>query len=386
MRWSHWTRLTMRWSSQAQRSAPLPRRPKAAIEDAPGRTSAQPKAVGGGRRAGLVAVVLGLGVALAACDRERGAEPSNQNDGPLCWQNGTTCVTYLDTAKPFDALVSAISLPLDDAGVTQWEQSFESLDGAFDFIGTSALSPEAKREGLTYLLEHQALIVDLYRIIDAEVRATAPVFLARNTPEQLARIQVVLAPFLQRTNGSVGATADGQIMYLLGVDRLAFNITEVGLDETWVRSVVAHEMVHASHFASSTYATSARNDPPLARKLWVEGLAMWGSAHAGPTKYTLREVFGEAYATTCEAQSRALEADYLRDLGNDTLLNFAVVDLWWNQDEADPRGYGLESPGYCVGLKLVEALAEKHSFEALLQLAPAEAYALAREQLEALGP
>jgi hypothetical protein len=79
------------------------------------------------------------------------------------------------------------------------------------------------------------------------------------------------------------------VVVLFGVDRLAFNITDRGFTRTWVKSGVTHELIHASHFASSEFATSARSDARMLRSLWVEGLATWGSANHTSRRYSLEK-------------------------------------------------------------------------------------------------
>jgi hypothetical protein len=305
------------------------------------------------------------------------------NDGaytPLCGPGETRCVRYLNAAPAVEAYTRRTTLPIDDREVSDWVTSVESLDGVFDFIGTADLSTEERRAPLSYLVTQRDLVLRLHAVVDEELRLTAPAILARNTPDQLARIRVAVAPFLQRTNGSVGVANGDQVVLLFGTDRLAFNITDRGLDETWVRSVVVHELTHASHFASSTFATSSRGDPPMKRSLWVEGLATWGSAQESPRRYTLEQVFGATFGTRCRAERVRWSRDYLADFDDDD--NFAI---WWRDDGRDVRGYGVRTPGYCVAYFMAEAARAERSFADLLALAPETAYALERSLLSTLA-
>jgi hypothetical protein len=298
----------------------------------------------------------------------------------LCWEEGDSCVRYLDTKQVFSDYVATVDDPVGEADVDRWEATVEPIDGVFSFVGTTRLPDQEKRGYIDFLREHQALIEDLYGVVDAEIRAVAPGTLARNTADELGNIRIGVAPFLQQTNGSVGVANGDQVVFLLGVDRLAFNMVERGQSEVWVRSVVAHEMIHASHFASSEYGTSARSKRPMARSLWVEGLATWGSAHTGPTRYTLDDVFGADYAETCRASGAQWAADYLADWDSER-----AHAIWWKDNGEDPRGYGVITPGYCVAYLVVAAAAERRAFEDLLELEPEPAYALAREELASLA-
>jgi hypothetical protein len=205
---------------------------------------------------------------------------------PLCWNDGTRCVKRLDVEGALRSYLDATQEPISDEAIERWDRSVAARDGVFDFIGTRGLSREEKRSGLTYLVANRALVEELEGLADQELRALAPEVFARNDDAQLTRVRVGIAPFLQQTNGSVGIANGDQVVVLFGTDRLAFNLTDRGFTRTWVQAVVAHELIHASHFASSEFATSARRDPRMLRSLWVEGLATWGSANHTSRRYT----------------------------------------------------------------------------------------------------
>jgi len=272
------------------------------------------------RRGAILLVAAALGS--AGCDVRFNDSAYDR----LCWADGSRCVKYLDAAAAFEVYAATTDLPIDDADVERWETTFERLDGVFDFIGTDSLSADEKAAQITFSLEHAELMRHLFRVVDSELRTVTPRLLARNSAERLALMRIAVAPFLQKTNGSVGVANGDQVAFLVGVDRLVFNVVERDGDETWARSVVSHELIHASHFASTAYATASRG---LQRSLWVEGLATRGSANVAPTKFSLA---------------------------------------------------GVVTPGYFVAYWVVAAAVE-HAFDELLQFEPDAAYPLAREKL-----
>jgi hypothetical protein len=324
----------------------------------------------------LLLVLFGV-VYLPGCGRVEFNDSAYQS---LCWGDGSRCVKYLNVSPAVQSYVSRATSPVDDSEVKDWESSVERIDGVFDFIGTADLSAAEKRTHLDYLLTQRELILQLHGVVDEELRAVAPAVLARNSVEQLGRMRIAAAPFLQRTNGSVSAVNGDQITLLLGTDRLAFNITDRGLNTTWVRSVVVHELTHVSHFASSTYATASRGDPPMERSLWVEGLATWGSVHEGLRTYTLEQVFGEDFGAKCRANGSQWARDYLSDLEDG-----ANYDLWWRDNGQDPRGYGVRTPGYCVAYLMAAAGHVTRTFDDMLALEPHAAYGLARDLLTSVA-
>lgn len=294
---------------------------------------------------------------------------------PLCWAGGARCLKLLEVSDAVNTWLDGAQSPVTDAEIQRWDASVASRDGVFEFVGTRGLSREKKRTGLEYLLANRALTEGLRGVADEELRALAPEIFARNDDAQLARVRVAIAPFLQQTNGSVGVANEDQVVVLFGVDRLAFNITDRGFTETWVRSVVAHELIHASHFASSEFATSARADAPMLRSLWVEGLATWGSANQTARRYGLEQVFQGDYAQKCGEQGAEWSRLYLAELDDDR-----AFDAWWRESAEDPRG-GVKTAGYCVAYRMLEAAMVGQTFEALLALTPQDAYTTARSAL-----
>ena len=298
---------------------------------------------------------------------------------PLCWDGagGSRCVPYLDTRSQFGDFVAETTEPIDDQDIERWDSTFEDLDGVFEFIGTQRLGKAEKADAIAFTVQEQALIDELYEAEDDEVRTVLPAVLDRNTDAELARLHVAMAPFLQLTNGSVGAANGDDIIFLLGVDRSAWSILNWDVDVTWARSVVAHESIHATHYLSSEFATSARSADPLRRKLWVEGLAMVGSALYTPRTYTLHEQLGDEYASACESGISEWAALYRADLDRRS-----QEDTWWASNGSPPSGIPVDDPGYCVAYFVVLSLVEEHTFEELLDLPPEEAYPLAEAALD----
>ncbi len=232
---------------------------------------------------------------------------------PLCWEPAS-CVRYLNLMEATEDWMDNASAPVDADDLQRWNQGIESVDGVFGFIGVDEISDDDKLERLQFLKEHENLIREIGGIVDVELRNILPRVLGRNSSEQRENIRVVVAPFLQMTNASVGTANDSDIVLVIAPDRLAFNVAERGQSLAWVRTVVAHELTHASHFAMVPYSTTFRR--------------------------------------------------------------------------ADPRAYGIVTPGYCVAFLVMESLMAQHDFEDLLLLPPAEAYpmlTLALEQLSALN-
>lgn len=293
---------------------------------------------------------------------------------PLCWQGTTRCVKLLNVSGAVQTYLDETKAPITDAAIQRWD-SVAARDGVFDFIGARALPADEKRAGLEYLVANRPLVDELQGIADEELRALAPEVFNRNDDAQLARIRVGIAPFLQKTNGSVGIANGDQVVVLFGVDRMAFNITDRGFTRTWVKSVVAHELIHATHFASSEFATAARSNAPMLRSLWVEGLATWGSANHTSRRYALDQVFQGDYAQRCREQGAEWSRQYLAELDDD-----ASFEAWWRETSESPRG-GVKTAGYCVAYRMLEAAMVDQTFDALLALQPESAYATARRAL-----
>jgi hypothetical protein len=318
-------------------------------------------------------LLLPLVATLASCDK---VDFNPELYRELCW-GPDRCIATMSLEPQLAAWLETSDAPTGRSELRAWKSRIERTDGTFDHLGTSRLRRSQKLDNLDFLLEHGPLVREMFEIVEDELLVQAPVLLARNDADTLARVRVGVAPYLQQTNGSVAVVNDGaHVLLLLGVDRLAFNMVERGRDRTWVRSVVAHELVHVSHFATTTYATGNRDDPPMRRSLWVEGLAVWGSAHAGATTYGLADVFGDDFARACTDQGARWAADYLADLGDDE-----AFDAWWVDGGPDPRGYGIVTPGYCVAYLTVADLLITTSFEEALTWGPPEAYRAAAEAL-----
>ncbi len=293
-----------------------------------------------------------------------------------CWAPGR-CVAVMNLEPEVDAWLDQTDLPVEGDELRRWRAEVESVDGTFDFVGASRLGRRETLDHLGYLVRHQRLVLDLFAPLEEELLLQAPFVLDRNDDATLARVRVGIAPYLQQTNGSVAVVNGGDhVLLLLGVDRLAYNILERGRSETWARAVVAHELVHVSHFATSAYATEHRDDPAMQRSLWVEGLAVWGSAHAGAVPYGLDEVFGEPYAEACRADGARWAGDYLAQLDDE-----GAAPRWWEDSGRPPARYGVITPGYCVAYLTVAALAADHSFDELLSWPPSRAYPAARGAL-----
>ncbi|MCU0698431.1 MAG: hypothetical protein MUC96_18175 [Myxococcaceae bacterium] len=308
----------------------------------------------------------------SACSSVEFAETAYQ---PLCWEANTRCVKVLDLEGALQSYLDETQLPITDLAIQRWDRSVAARDGVFEFVGTRGLSRDEKRSGLEYLVANRALVEELEGVADEELRALAPEVFARNDASQLARVRIAIAPFLQRTNGSVAVANGDQVVVLFGVDRMAFNVTDRGFTRTWVKSVVAHELIHASHFASSEFATSARADPRMLRSLWVEGLATWGSANHTSRRYSLEQVFRGDYARQCEAHGVEWSRRYLAELDDDS-----AFEAWWRESAREPRG-GVMTAGYCVAYRMLEVAMSGQTFEGLLSLKPVDAYAAARSAL-----
>lgn len=322
---------------------------------------------------GLLGPLLPVAAALGGCGRV------DFNDAlytDRCWEPGR-CVAVMNLEPQLMAWLGVSDAPIDDDELRAWETDIEALDGTFAHIGVRRLSRDEKVDALEFLVTNQVLVLEQFGTVEEELLVQAEVLLARDDAETLARVRVGIAPYLQQTNGSVGVVNGGDdVLFLLGVDRLAYNLVERDRDETWARSVVAHELVHVTHFATSTYATSDRDDPPMERSLWVEGLAVWGSAHAGATLYSSADVFGDDFAEACGAEGAVWAGDYLAEIDDD-----GAFDIWWVDGGPDPRGYGVVTPGYCVAYLAVAAVLEQASFEEALAWEPSRAYPAAREAL-----
>lgn len=321
---------------------------------------------------------IGIALVCSACSVEFNEEAYT----PLCWEPAS-CVRYLNLMEATEDWMDNAGAPVDADDLQRWNQGIESVDGVFGFIGVDEISDDDKLERLQFLKEHENLIREIGGIVDVELRNILPRVLGRNSSEQRENIRVVVAPFLQMTNASVGTANDSDIVLVIAPDRLAFNVAERGQSLTWVRTVVAHELTHASHFAMVPYSTTFRRANPMHRSLWVEGLALHGSIRATDTPRSLADIIGESNAAICERTGRQLAADYRNDMEDAD-----QSEIWWADRGADPRAYGIVTPGYCVAFLVMESLMAQHDFEDLLLLPPAEAYpmlTLALEQLSALN-
>jgi hypothetical protein len=287
---------------------------------------------------------------------------------PLCWREGA-CVQYLNLMPETETLLAQLDPQVDAADLTPWTREIEGVDGVFDFIGTARMASDDKVRGLQFMKDHEALVLDLFAAVDAELRAVLPQVLGRNSPAQLATIRVVVAPFLQATNASVGTSNDGDIVLVFAPDRLAFNVAGRQQSREWVRSVVAHELTHASHFAMVPYSTTYRRQSPMYRSLWVEGLALHGSVLASSSSRTLADIIGADSANVCQRIRDTLVEDYRTDIESTD-----AHDIWWADRGRDPREYGIITPGYCVAFLVMGSLIEQHGFETLLTWSPDEAY------------
>lgn len=295
---------------------------------------------------------------------------------PLCWGDGA-CVRYLNLMPATESLLAQIDSTVTATDVTRWTQEIENMDGVFDFIGTAGMARDDKVRALQFMKDHEALVLHLFAVVDAELRVVLPKVLSRNTPTQLSAIRVIVAPFLQATNASVGTANDTDIVLVFAPDRLAFNVVERGQSQEWVRSVVAHELTHASHFAIMPYSTTYRRQSPMYRSLWVEGLAMHGSVLASPSSRTLSDIIGMESAAVCQRSRNSLLEAYLADIEST-----GAFDVWWADSGGDPGVYGIITPGYCVAYLLMGSLIAQHGFETLLTWSPTDAYPLV---LKALG-
>lgn len=287
---------------------------------------------------------------------------------PLCWGEGA-CVRYLNLMPATESLLAQLDPEVTATDVTRWMQEIEDVDGVFDFIGTAGMPLDEKVRALQFLKDHEALVLDLFAVVDEELRAVLPQVLSRNTPAQLTTIRIIVAPFLQATNASVGTANDRDIVLVFAPDRLAFNVVERGQSQEWVRSVVAHELTHASHFAMVPYSTTYRRQSPMYRSLWVEGLALHGSVLASPSSRTLSDIIGVENAAVCQRIRISLLEDYRADIES-----AGAFEVWWADSGGDPRDYGIITPGYCVAYLVMGNLIAQHGFETLLNWSPTEAY------------
>ncbi len=201
---------------------------------------------------------------------------------------------------------------------------------------------------------------------------------AAQFPDFRCDFPVYLTDALGQLDGA-GRRVDGRPALVLGIDALDHEQTQIALPV-----FVAHEMFHRYHQQAAGFSDDLAERQPIWRTLWAEGLATYASEALTPGATR-----AEALMLPRDLEAKAapmtatLAADLLNHLDETNPEVFTTYFTFGNKAVA-ARGLPWRS-GYYLGYRVAQALARRHSLDALAHLQGEPLHAEITAALQALA-
>lgn len=219
----------------------------------------------------------------------------------------------------------------------------------------------------------------------AQIEATRALLESRVGP--LDGVTIYIAPSLFSSNGQV-RMADGKPVVMFGVDVQAYAELELlpAASRNELRAAVAHELLHARHYAVNPEARDVANaldengSVPIYLNLWTEGLATCGSMALDGDAPIERALMSERLPVELPALLPRLAEELSARLDSVDVKDTA--DYFWlrnKRTDIPPR------TAYGVGALVADAVVRKIGFDAALRLSGAQLHEEVASALRTLG-
>lgn len=203
-----------------------------------------------------------------------------------------------------------------------------------------------------------------------------------------SNMRVIAMPSFMMFNGQV-APVNGQPVAMFGMDFLELVAQDSKLidgadliNDTSV--LVAHEFTHALHAKVSEFGGSDDTRDSFFAPLWKEGLAQMHSQMLVPGTDLTTILMEHNLADRCtSAQVGPWATDFLKDSHATTNEELeANYGKWFLMN--DWKILGVPRAGYCLSYHTILEAMREHSFNELLTMKRADAYALIKKTLDAM--